>query len=54
MLQVRTELTGVRYLMQTWFFTFALCVIFCSTFVQSLCIVLAILMLKRLYLLNWL
>mmetsp|Transcript_43559 Transcript_43559/g.57672 ORF Transcript_43559/g.57672 Transcript_43559/m.57672 type:complete len:169 (+) Transcript_43559:1142-1648(+) len=52
--RVRTELTGIRYLMHSWFFTVALSFIFCCTFGISLCAVIFILLLKRLYLLSWL
>ena len=49
-MRVKTELDGVRYLMQTWFFTFALACIMSSTVGISVFLCIAILILKRLYL----
>ena len=54
LVRVRTELTGIRYLMQSWFFTTACIFIFSCTFGMSLAAVLFVLLLKRLYLLSWL
>jgi len=52
--RVRTELTGVRYLMHSWFITVALVFIFASTCSISIFAVILVLLMKRLYLLSWL
>ena len=52
--RVKTELTGIRYLMQTWFLTVACLFIFSCTFGMSLGAVIFILLLKRLSLIGWL
>lgn len=53
-LRVKTVLYGVRWLMEDWFFSFALMCILTLTFWLSVTIIVAILILKRLYLLKWL
>ncbi len=47
--RVQTELSGVRYLMETWFIATALAFIFASTFFISLSTVIAILIFKKIY-----
>ena len=53
-LRVKTALYGVRWFMEEWFFTCALACICGMTFAMSVLIVITILILKRIYLKNWL
>ena len=53
-IHVKTALYGVRWFMAEWFFTCALACVCGMTFAMSLLIVITILVLKRIYLNNWL